>query len=1087
MKKLLKIITGVTLSLAMAIGVSVGVISNKNATKLDAAADGTYSLEITYTDFTTSSYANNNGSHSKNASKISGNGDSTMSVSYTSYQAYQNSSKIQFQKKAGYIYNTTNLGTINSVSFSNDKTSGLQYYIGTTENPSSSGTGGFFKVYADSTNSTQTCTTIIISYSISGGGDPDPEPTGFTVSFNANGGTGSMSNVSNVDGNYTLPSNSFTAPSGKVFIGWKAGNAGDLIEAGGEYNVTEDVVFWAQWEDRYTVKYNANGGTGTIADSNSPYAPSASVTVKSSTGFTAPFAEMIFDKWNTAADGSGQDYNPEDTFDISANTTLYAQWIDDPTIPYTNVYNTGFESSESFSNTTTYNSEKDDGPTGKQWHIYYGTASNGSPLVGGQSIQMRWYGSAPSNHPYIQTNFKSIEVKRVTFKYKVSNKDVDFKTQYNTDGGDSWTDIETVDTQYTSIQTYRKIFATPISSFYFRILVCEGTAPTGNSKPEFRVDSVTFDSIATPATINGDNNVQVGAQWSPTSITENVGGAVVTGATYAFVASNGAVVSSSNESTGAFTCSADGIVTVSATKSGYLISNKVVTVQPADPYINNFSDASPSGFTGDNDTITFSYGNLTNTLAVESNDPSVVTVSSLTYLAGSGSVVLNYVGAGSTTVSFKDGDDSLASISVTVEQSMVSISGMPANKTISNGSSLNIGTLITVTATGICSNNVSWSSSVTSVAEVNSSGVVTALKPGSTVVTASPNDYPAGAVSCTIAVVNDKAILASSISSGDIVILGAQAVSMQYSGPSNTSTVYGLGSSFTGSPNIDDLTLEVQDGSVTDSFAFRITSGVYEDKYLTWSSTDQNKLNNLDVSDSIDSNSSWNVAIDGDDNAAITNVATPARKLWWNVANTRFACYTDKSNGDSYKYVQLWKLDRPEDHLDFSTTLETLHAHENYTAEVLTSVDSVAIRFGATVSKTNWDAIKANWTISDYGVMLMKEADLDNSPYISLEEAFNDGASSSILKIINKRAGGAAYADPYLDGDNYLFTVKVSFPDNCTYYDDRIYAVPFVVISDQYYFFNETNITIRELAYNCIGTGYECLSDAALEFIFDAH
>lgn len=172
MKKLLTRIIGATLGLAMAIGVSVSVASNKNAIKLDAAADGTYSLEINYTDFTTTSYASNNGSHSKNASKISGNGDSTMSVSYTSYQAYQNSSKIQFQKKAGYIYNTTSLGTINSVSFSNDKTSGLQYYIGSTENPSSSGTGGFFKVYADSTNSTQTCTTITVTYSITGGGGP---------------------------------------------------------------------------------------------------------------------------------------------------------------------------------------------------------------------------------------------------------------------------------------------------------------------------------------------------------------------------------------------------------------------------------------------------------------------------------------------------------------------------------------------------------------------------------------------------------------------------------------------------------------------------------------------------------------------------------------------------------------------------------------------------------------------------------------------------------------------------------------------------------------------------------------------------
>ena len=50
----------------------------------------------------------------------------------------------------------------------------------------------------------------------------------------------------------------------------------------------------------YTVTYNANGGTGTMTDSNSPYTAGATVTVMENAftrdGFT-------FEKWNTAADG----------------------------------------------------------------------------------------------------------------------------------------------------------------------------------------------------------------------------------------------------------------------------------------------------------------------------------------------------------------------------------------------------------------------------------------------------------------------------------------------------------------------------------------------------------------------------------------------------------------------------------------------------------------------------------------------------------------------------------------------------------------------------------------------------------------
>ena len=47
--------------------------------------------------------------------------------------------------------------------------------------------------------------------------------TTYTVSFNANGGTGTMANVTVSAGAYTLPANSFTAPAGKQFKGWATG------------------------------------------------------------------------------------------------------------------------------------------------------------------------------------------------------------------------------------------------------------------------------------------------------------------------------------------------------------------------------------------------------------------------------------------------------------------------------------------------------------------------------------------------------------------------------------------------------------------------------------------------------------------------------------------------------------------------------------------------------------------------------------------------------------------------------------------------------------------------------------------------
>ena len=76
----------------------------------------------------------------------------------------------------------------------------------------------------------------------------------------------------------------------------------------------------------YTVSYDKNdsGAGGTMTDTKSPYSSGATVTVLAN-NFTAPSGH-IFDHWDTKSDDSGTDYNADDTFTISDNTTLYAQW-----------------------------------------------------------------------------------------------------------------------------------------------------------------------------------------------------------------------------------------------------------------------------------------------------------------------------------------------------------------------------------------------------------------------------------------------------------------------------------------------------------------------------------------------------------------------------------------------------------------------------------------------------------------------------------------------------------------------------------------------------------------------------------------
>lgn len=82
----------------------------------------------------------------------------------------------------------------------------------------------------------------------------------------------------------------------------------------------------------HTVTYNANGGSGTMTDSNSPYDKGSTVTTLTNT-FVAP-SGYVFDHWNTKDDNTGTSYNPGATFTINANTTLYAQWADAGDDPY---------------------------------------------------------------------------------------------------------------------------------------------------------------------------------------------------------------------------------------------------------------------------------------------------------------------------------------------------------------------------------------------------------------------------------------------------------------------------------------------------------------------------------------------------------------------------------------------------------------------------------------------------------------------------------------------------------------------------------------------------------------------------------
>ena len=90
-----------------------------------------------------------------------------------------------------------------------------------------------------------------------------------------------------------------------------------------EAGIDQDgLVFYAQWEiNKYTLKFNANGGTGTMDDQEFVHD-----TLQRITKNTYIKEGFKFKEWNTKADGTGTTYTNENEIKLSDNLTLYAIW-----------------------------------------------------------------------------------------------------------------------------------------------------------------------------------------------------------------------------------------------------------------------------------------------------------------------------------------------------------------------------------------------------------------------------------------------------------------------------------------------------------------------------------------------------------------------------------------------------------------------------------------------------------------------------------------------------------------------------------------------------------------------------------------
>ena len=155
-----------------------------------------------------------------------------------------------------------------------------------------------------------------------------------TITFNGNGGTGTMDSVTVKAGaNYTLPACGFTEPEGKQFKGWSTSADGSVI-SGTTYEVSSDTTFYAIWESKeYSII--VTDGKATIG-AGSEISKAAQGTTITLTANAAPDGK-VFDKWVVESGNTTlEDANSETTTFIMPDSEVSVKAT--YTIPHTHTY-----------------------------------------------------------------------------------------------------------------------------------------------------------------------------------------------------------------------------------------------------------------------------------------------------------------------------------------------------------------------------------------------------------------------------------------------------------------------------------------------------------------------------------------------------------------------------------------------------------------------------------------------------------------------------------------------------------------------------------------------------------------------------
>lgn len=151
-----------------------------------------------------------------------------------------------------------------------------------------------------------------------------PAKTSYTVSYNANNGSGAPASQTKWYGESLTLSSTVPTRTGYTFLGWSTSSTATTAtySAGGSYTNNAGAALYAVWKaNTYTVTYNANGGSSTPASQTRTYGGGA-ITIANGPSR----ALYSFTGWNTSQNGTGTSYSAGASYSGNASMTLYAQW-----------------------------------------------------------------------------------------------------------------------------------------------------------------------------------------------------------------------------------------------------------------------------------------------------------------------------------------------------------------------------------------------------------------------------------------------------------------------------------------------------------------------------------------------------------------------------------------------------------------------------------------------------------------------------------------------------------------------------------------------------------------------------------------